>query len=217
MNIDLKKEIEDVSTSYDLLEDGLNNLENKIWQEYIPDISKKGQLNEIKKTIEFVEKIENNKSEVLKLKNLYNEIVVDDSDEEREECEEENERDIKDVVDRTTWSKENDSIRIVTTRPDNSSTYPNVIPISIFNEIVKTIVDQFCRYNKEYIKTSTISSLMNDKIINETNYKKSPKTVVYTVIKVLIKENVLQNKENYKRMYVLNKSRDYILNWIENI
>lgn len=217
MNTELKKEIEDVNASYDLLEDGLNNLVNKILQEYIPNVSKKGELNEIKKIIEFVEKIKNNKSEVLKVRNLYNEIVVDDNGEEIEECEEENERDITDVVDRTTWSKENDNIRIVTIRPDNSSSYPNIIPIFIFDEIVKTIVDQFCRYNKEYIKTSTISSLLNDKIIQETNYKKSPKTLVYSVIKVLIKENILQNKENYKRMYVLNKNPEYILNWLKDI
>ena len=52
----------------------------------------------------------------------------------------------------------------------------------MFEEIVKTIIDQFVRYNKDYIKTSTIFSLLSDKIIQETNYKKSPKTLVYNVI-----------------------------------
>jgi hypothetical protein len=58
---------------------------------------------------------------------------------------------------------------------------------------------------------------LNDKIIQETNYKKSPKTLVYSVIKVLIKENILENKENYKRMYVLKESPEYILKWLGNI
>lgn len=212
MNTELKKEIEDVSASYDLLEDGLSNLENKILQEYIPNSSKKGEVNEIKKALEFLEQIKNHKLEILKLRNLYNGILSDDNSQEIEEYEEENEKDIVDVVDRTTWSKESDNIRIVTIRPDNSGSYPNIIPINIFDEIIKTIVDQFSRYSKEYIKTSTIASLLNDKIIQETNYKKAPKTLVYSVIKVLIKENILENKENYKRMYVLKKNPEDILN-----
>ena len=72
-------------------------------------------------------------------------------------------------------------------------------------------------YNKDYIKTSTISSLLNDKIMQETNYKKSPKTLVYSVIKILIKEDILENKENYKRVYILKKSPEYISKWLKNI
>ena len=47
MNTVFKKEIEDISASYDLLEDSLENLKNKILQEYIPDCSKNGQVEEI--------------------------------------------------------------------------------------------------------------------------------------------------------------------------
>mgnify|MGYP000954062502 CR=1 FL=1 len=56
--------------------------------------------------------------------------------------------------DRTTWKRENENIRIETVRPDKSSSYPNIIPVHIFGEIVKTIIDQFVRYNKDYIKTN---------------------------------------------------------------
>jgi len=53
--------------------------------------------------------------------------------------------------------------------------------------------------------------------MQETDYKKSPKTLVYSVIKILIKENILENKENYKRMYVLKENPEYILKWLKNI
>jgi len=221
MNTVFKKEIEDISASYDLLEDSLENLKNKILQEYIPDCSKNGQVEEIQNALQVLKQVENHMNELVKLRNSYNQVfgsyICSNNEEDTEEIEEENEKDIKDVAERTTWKKENKNIRIETVRPDRSSSYPNIIPVHIFEEIVKTIIDQFVRYNKDYIKTSTIFSLLNDKIIQETNYKKSPKTLVYSVIKILIKEDILENKENYKRVYVLKKSPEYILKWLKNI
>jgi len=221
MNTVFKKEIEDISASYDLLEDSLENLKNKILQEYIPDCSKNGQVEEIQNALQVLKQVESHMNELAKLRNTYNQVfesyIYSNNEEDTEEIEEENEKDIKDVAERTTWKKENKNIRIETVRPDRSSSYPNIIPVHIFEEIVKTIIDQFVRYNKDYIKTSTIFSLLNDKIIQETNYKKSPKTLVYSVIKILIKEDILENKENYKRVYVLKKSPEYILKWLKNI
>ncbi len=222
MNAVFKKEIEDISASYDLLEDSLENLINKILQEYIPDCSKNSQVEEIQNALQMFEKVKNHMKGLANLKGSYKEmfgdyIIDNDQEADNEEIEEEIEKDIKDVADRTTWKKENENIRIETARPDGNSSYPNIIPMHIFEEIVRTIIDQFVRYNKDYIKTSTISSLLNDKIIQETNYKKSPKTLVYSVIKVLIKENILENKENYKRMYVLRESPEHILKWLESI
>ncbi len=221
MNTVFKKEIEDISVSYDLLEDSLENLKNKILQEYIPDCSKNGQVEEIQNALQVLKQVESHMNELVKLRNSYNQVfgsyICSNNEEDTEEIEEENEKDIKDVADRTTWKRENENIRIETVRPDKSSSYPNIIPVHIFEEIVRTIIDQFVRYNKDYIKTSTISSLLNDKIMQETNYKKSPKTLVYSVIKILIKEDILENKENYKRVYVLKKSTEYILKWLKNI
>jgi hypothetical protein len=221
VNTVIKKEIEDISASYDLLEDSLENLKNKILQEYIPDCSKNDQVEEIRNALQILEQVKSHMEELAKLRNSYNQVfgsyIHSNNEEDNEEIEEESEKDIKDVADRTTWKRENENIRIETTRPDGSSSYPNIIPVHIFEEIVKTIVDQFVRYNKDYIKTSTISALLNDKIMQETNYKKSPKTLVYSVIKILIKEDILENKENYKRVYVLKKSPEYILKWLKNI
>lgn len=218
-----QKEIEDINTSYDLLEDSLESFKNKILQEYIPKFSRNENIDEIRNTLQIVEQVKKYLNELEKLRKSYNEIFSyyiqknREVDEEDVEENEENEKDIKDVADRTTWKKENENIRVETIRPDGSSSYNNIIPVHIFDEIVRTIVDQFIRYSKDYIKTSTISSLMNDKIIQETNYKKSPKTLIYSVIKVLIKENILENKENCKRMYILKQSPEYVMKWLSNL
>jgi len=203
------------------MEDSLKNLKNKILHEYIPDFSKNSQIEEIRNALQILEQVKSHMDELAKLRNSFNQVfgsyIHSNNEENNEEIEEESEKDIKDVADRTTWKRENENIRIETERPDGSSSYPNIIPVQIFEEIFKTIIDQFVRYNKNYIKTSTISSLLNDKIMQETNYKKSPKTLVYSVIKVLIKEDILENKENYKRVYILKKSPEYISKWLKNI
>jgi hypothetical protein len=146
MNIVFKKEIEDISASYDLLEDSLEDLINKILQEHIPDCSKNGQVEEIQNALQILDKVKNHMNELANLKGSYKEvfggsIINNNQEEDNEEIEEENEKDIKDVVDRTTWRKENENIRIETARPDGSSSYPNIIPIHIFEEIVRTIID----------------------------------------------------------------------------
>lgn len=136
MNTVFKKEIEDISASYDLLEDSLENLKNKILQEYIPDCSKNGQVEEIQNALQVLKQVENHMNELVKLRNSYNQVfgsyICSNNEEDTEEIEEENEKDIKDVADRTTWKRENENIRIETVRPDKSSSYPNIIPVHCF-------------------------------------------------------------------------------------
>ena len=97
-------------------------------------------------------------NELAKLRNSYNQAfgsyIYSNNGEDTEEIEEENEKDIKDVADRTTCKRENENIRIETVRPDKSSSNPNIIPVHIFGEIVKTIIDQFVRYNNCLLYTS---------------------------------------------------------------
>lgn len=76
MDTIFKKEIEDISTLYDLLGDGLESLDNKILQEYIPKCSKNGQVEEMRKGLKLLEKIKNHKLEFLKLRNSYSEIIL---------------------------------------------------------------------------------------------------------------------------------------------
>jgi hypothetical protein len=101
-------------------------------------------------------------------------------------------------------------------RKDGNSSYPNIIPIKIFLQTTDTILDQFEKYNKTFFKKSGIASLMKEKIVNDTNYKKSPDTVVYSVVKVLLKENLLRRNQNYKSIYTLNKKPSEIREWLRS-
>lgn len=100
-------------------------------------------------------------------------------------------------------------------RKDGNSSYPNIIPKDIFIYTTETILDQFEKYNKTFFKKSGIASLMKEKIIDNTNYKKSPDTVVYSIVKVLLKENILKRNQNYKSIYTLNMNPDEIRKWLD--
>lgn len=210
----LKSELEDIKTSYELLIDGIEIFETKIKENYIPYYSIKGDMNKVIEGAKVIDDVKRHLEEITKLNKLWKSIINEDDDiEEMEEQDDTN--DIREAVERTTWSIEDDNIRIETIRKDGNSSYPNIIPKHIFNETTMAILDQFDRYNKSFFKKSGISVLMKDRIINDTNYKKSPDTVVYSVIKVLLKENLLKRNKNYKSIYTLNKESIEVKDWLK--
>ncbi|MDD2493618.1 MAG: hypothetical protein PHE29_00315 [Tissierellia bacterium] len=209
MNDMLKNELGDIRVSYELLIDGIEILEIKIREEYIPKCSLDGEMYKVVEAANLTEQLKLYLEDILALKNKWKALVNEDNiyDEEQEE------QNDKDAVDRTSWSIENENIRIETMRKDGNSVYPNILPIEVFVCIIETILDQFEKYNKTIFKKASIASLLKEKIINETNYKKSPDTVVYSVIKVLLRENILKRNQNYKSIYTLNMHPDEIRKW----
>lgn len=121
------------------------------------------------------------------------------------------------AVERTSWKIVNDTIRIETIRPNNKQPYTNNIPASLFKDTVLTIVEQFERYKKDTIKTSSIEVLMRDKIISESSYKKATKSFVYSIFKVLQKEGLLTPFESMKRIYTISKDSDEIKLWLDTL
>ncbi|WP_413828437.1 hypothetical protein [Methanobrevibacter sp. UBA46] len=212
MNDMLKNELDDIRVSYELLIDGIEILEIKIREEYIPKCSIDNEMHKVIEAANLNEQLKLYLKDILALRDKWKSLVNEDNiyDEEQDE------QNDKDAVDRTSWSIENNNIRIETIRKDGNSVYPNIIPIEIFVCIIDTILDQFEKYNKTIFKKASIASLMKEKIINETNYKKSPDTVVYSVIKVLLKENILKRNQNYKSIYTLNINPDEIRKWYNN-
>lgn len=212
----LRNEIEDVKTAYEMLLDGIENLEGGIREKCIPNYSKKGDMAKVIESTNIVNELNSHLDNIHELNKKWKKIMNTKSDEDELE-ETRDEKDIIEVTERTTWMIENNIIRIETMRPDGSSSYPNVLPVNVFIEVVNTILDQFTRYNKSFIKTSTISTLMKDKIIEETNYKKSPKTLIYSIFKVLLKEEILTTKDNSKRIYTLYKDPNRIKTWLSEL
>ncbi|MDK2934619.1 MAG: hypothetical protein PWP27_2429 [Clostridiales bacterium] len=195
----LKSELEDVKVSYGLLIDGIEIFETKLKENYIPYYSIKGEMDKVTEAASLVSAVKLHLKEINALREKWKALVKEDITEEEIE-EQEDLSDAKDAVERTNWVIDEDNIRIETMRKDGNSSYPNIIPIKIFLQTTDTILDQFEKYNKTFFKKSGIASLMKEKIVNDTNYKKSPDTVVYSVVKVLLKENLLRRNQNYSNI-----------------
>ncbi len=211
----LKSELDDIKTSYELLIDGIEIFEAKIRENYIPYFSMKGDMERVKEGAKITEEIRQHMEKLQKLNEYWRSIIKAElSAEEVEEQEDIN--DSKEAVDRTSWHIEDDNIRIETVRKDGNSSYPNIIPRHIFKDITMSILDQFEKYDKKFFKKSGISVLMKDKIIADTNYKKSPDTVVYSVIKVLLKEDILKRNKNYKSIYTLDMNSKEVREWVKS-
>lgn len=177
---------------------------------------------ETKSSVEIISECKKYQKKVAELKKNWNEFIIAnklfpsgiDVDEEPED---EDEESSISVIDRTSWKRVNKYIRIETVRPNNKQPpYSNNIPIELFKEVVLSIVEQFERYKKDTIKTSSIEVLMRDRIVSESDYKKATKSFVYSIFKVLQKESLITPYENMKRIFVLNVEPEEILKWIEN-
>jgi len=209
----LKNELEDIKISYGLLIDGIEIFETKLKENFIPYYSIKGDMDKVTEAAKLVNNVKEHLEEINALREKWRKLIKEDYSEDEME-EQEDLIDVKDAVERTKWVIEENNVRIETMRKDGNSSYPNIIPINIFVQVTETILDQFEKYNKNLFKKSGIASLMKEKIIDETNYKKSPDTVVYSVVKVLLKENLLRRNQNYKSIYTLNKQPSEIREWL---
>jgi len=211
----LKREIEDIKDSYELLIEGIEVFDAKIKENYIPYISIQGEMDKVKKTAEFTEKIESHLKDLEVVKTIWEALIKEELEYNNVADQEDENLEVMEAIERTSWFAEDDFIRIETVRKDGKSSYPNIIPKHIFSEVTLCMVDQFVKYNKTFFKKTGIATLMKDRIIAETNYKKSPSTVVYSIIKVLLKENVLKRNQSSKRIYSLNLEPDDIENWLK--
>lgn len=211
MDTIFQKELMNIGAAYDLLQDSLESLKKKILQDYIPECSKSGKIEEIQDALQMFQQVESHINDIIKLRTNYSKMLgnIDVQDK--------NNRDIKNTAARTTWAKEDEYIRVTTTRPDGKSNYTNLIPISVFEEIVETILNRFVTSGHNSIDVSIIYKLLNDKVKQKTTYKKASRTLIYSVIKILVKEDILENKEDARRIYVLKKSPSDVEQWLKNI
>lgn len=209
----LKREVDEVNAAFELLKDSYDSIIHKIQTCYIPQFSQEGNINEVIYLGNLAKNIKKHTDTLQEEYTYWRKLVGFQTIEEDEI--ESNSSNEKSVLDRTTWRVENGNIKIETTRQDNSGTYQNTIPNSIFIDVVRSIVEQSSRYKKDSIRTSNITALLSDRIIQETSYKKSPNTVVYNVIKIMLKENLIKAKEESKRLYELCVNPRIIERWIK--
>ncbi|WP_350345067.1 hypothetical protein PRVXT_001522 [Proteinivorax tanatarense] len=107
---------------------------------------------------------------------------------------------------RTSWTIHNNIITIAIRRPNSKYATTIRFPVSLAREIVNFIFE-FVDENK-VIKRSDILKKFEREIIEQTTYNSnSSGQVVYALILVLLKEDVLKASKNNKREYVLKERK----------
>lgn len=120
----------------------------------------------------------------------------------------------KGVHERTDWWVADSFIKIETRRLEGSP-YSNVFPIKLFKEIAKVASDFV--YHKNFVKTSDVLNILQDEIISQSDYKKTPRIPVYATFKILVKENILKVDGNNSHKYIANCTEEQFKKWIENL
>lgn len=213
----LNTAVVNVETSFDMLIDEFYDLQKEV-RVIMHELVEKQDYQELNELIE-MQQLASDRIEIIRnIQKEWNDFlsrkqfVLDNEEiDENDDGEESGS-----AIDRTSWKVVGDIVRIETSRPNNKSPYNNNIPVQLFHDVVLACLDQFERYEKTLIKTSTINGLMKEKIIKESSYKKATMSAVYSIFKVLQKESILAPFENMKRAYTLNKSVDEIKDWLEN-
>ncbi|ODP27204.1 hypothetical protein PTI45_03329 [Paenibacillus nuruki] len=228
---DIQVTLGNVDAAFDLLFDGFLDLQQS-FKNLLHEMIEQDEDNS-----EEFENLKNLKNKLNVQKNLINNIKTDllnDTNllfkskifmnEEPSEDEELNQQEIDEqeidyeeisAIDRTNWKVIGKLVKIETARPNNGAIYSNNVPIDLFCDIVLTCIDQFERYNKETLRTSSINMLMKEKIIKESTYKKATNLLIYRVFQVMLKESIFTSLENMKRVYKLNKSVPEIKEWLD--
>lgn len=117
----------------------------------------------------------------------------------------------KNVTERTQWKITDDMVKVITERNDGVP-YSNVIPLSIFKDIVLTALQLI--EEKGSVKTGDVTQELKDKIVSSSDYKKTPRIPVYASFKVLLKEGMLRVNETNSKEYLLNRQAKEIKEWV---
>lgn len=201
----------DINEGIDLVKTLLDEYEDEILQS-AGVLLKEKKLHLIQSQVALAEKVKNFRVKFEELKNEWNndfqniEVASSNIIEEREGN--------LGVHDRTNWWISDGTIKIETKRMEGSP-YSNVIPIELFQEIAKTAVEFL--YRRKFVKTSDVLKLLQDDIVANSDYKKTPRIPVYATFKVLVKEKLLKVDDNNSHKYIAVTSKDNFLKWIDNI
>lgn len=110
------------------------------------------------------------------------------------------------------WVIENDKIRTEVHKNDKYVT-SNIVPLSLFKKIVSCSLNIY--NHQKHIKTKDILNEMEQEIILESNYKKTPRVVVKVVFDILIKENFLIQIKKGSHRFVFTENIQKTLTWLE--
>jgi hypothetical protein len=208
MNISIKKNENEneITETFEKLECALKERED-FMMDNIAEFALSRDLEKLQIESKKVEKTKEFLNKVIELK--YQWQNTSSEDRVNRVVDENSEKDA--VCERTDWKISNEHIKIETKRQDGPP-YSNVFPISLFKEIIKVALD-FIDRNK-YVKTADVLKVLENRIISESDYKKTPRLPVYASFKVLVKENLFKVDENNSHKYLLNTDKNHVISWM---
>lgn len=118
------------------------------------------------------------------------------------------------IDERTDWIVRDGVVKIETKRHEGNP-YSNIIPIPLFERIASVAFG--IALNQKFVKTTSVLDLLEEDIITQSEYKKTPRTLVYSTFLVLQKEQVLKKDDQNSHKYVPAVSEEGFNQWLNNI
>lgn len=199
-----------VLNGVDCLYDVLTEYEDAL-MESVAQYAKNKDISAIPQQIAKAEKLKNYIVKVSELKRELNSLHFG----EQTQIAKQNESD-KEIAayERTEWWIVDGAIKVETKRPDGTP-YSNIIPIAIFSSIAKVASDFI--YNKGSVKTSDVLKILQNDIVSQSDYKKTPRIPVYATFKVLVKEKLLKIDDANSRKYIKCTPIDQFNQWLKSL
>jgi uncharacterized protein YutE (UPF0331/DUF86 family) len=114
--------------------------------------------------------------------------------------------------DRTEYKVVGGNVKVETYKNSGGIAYTNLIPLDIFIDIATNTLNYIDMNG--YTKTTDVLRILEKKIIEETDYKRTPRAPVYATFRVLVKDGILQVDEKNSHKYLLKSSKEDFQKWM---
>lgn len=210
-SIDLDLAYNNVINAIEHFYDSVNQYDDALHR-HIEELAAKKKRNEIWLILSRADRVEKFKTQVLELKNLWQEVISNKIEPAGDGNRREDRK--RGITTRTTCEINKGAVRIETERNESGTPYSNIVPLDLFKEISLTAIKLI--QQNGFVKTSNVVDLLANEIVERSDYKKSPRVPVYLTFKILLKNNILQLDENNSHKYLLG-SKPNPIRWIENL
>jgi len=183
------------------------NQDKEILLEQIQTNAVSGNIKEIRLLANQVERVEDFLKRIMELEHDWNIVMRDTTD---KEMVTETQVNLIGKQSNQTSGEENiklsvigDILKVETTGSDGRI-LSNRIPIPLFRQIIRTTVQYIDK--QDYVKVSEVLGDLKEEIIEQSNYKKSPRIPIYVIFKLLENKDIFKVSEKNSHHYELDSS-----------
>ena len=206
MSVNYKITNSDTNESFRNLAKSINQ-DKEILLEQIQTNAVSGNIKEIRLLANQVERVEDFLKRIMELEHDWNIVMRDTTD---KEMVTETQVNLIGKQSNQTSGEENiklsvigDILKVETTGSDGRI-LSNRIPIPLFRQIIRTTVQYIDK--QDYVKVSEVLGDLKEEIIEQSNYKKSPRIPIYVIFKLLENKDIFKVSEKNSHHYELDSS-----------